>query len=42
MNTLAIPSDLHALYVGTDLGVYASTDLGTTWQLYGPTCPSRS
>ncbi len=38
VNTIAIPSDVHAIYVGTDVGVHATTD-GVTWAEYGSDLP---
>lgn len=34
------PVDRNILYVGTDLGVYASKDRGQTWQVLGSNLPS--
>ena len=36
------PSNRNVLYLGTDLGVFASTDAGASWEVLGgglPTCP---
>jgi photosystem II stability/assembly factor-like uncharacterized protein len=34
------PRDANVLYVGTDFGVYVSTNGGTAWQVYGGNLPS--
>jgi titin len=38
-NALAIDSRTNVLYVGTDVGVYASNDLGTNWARLGSGLP---
>jgi hypothetical protein len=38
-NTITIPADLHAIYVGTDLGVYFTTNGGASWAKYGTELP---
>jgi photosystem II stability/assembly factor-like uncharacterized protein len=34
------PTDTRILYVGTDIGVYASVDGGATWNVLGGNLPS--
>ena len=34
------PRDANVLYVGTDFGVYVSTNGGTTWDVLGGNLPS--